>query len=136
MSNLLQELKKLSPILPEAECFVPEWNRTVKLRGFTVSEGRALRKTEAKNKQGEIADQDSFMIKMIANSIVDGDERPLANKDGIALVEALSEASAGRLIRAINGLSVGVDLEKNSATTGNGDASSELPVEAADQLPN
>lgn len=135
MSNLLQELGAASATFPELTCFVPEWGRSVTLRGFSVLEARELRRKEPKNKEGEIADADRFTMKCIAHSIVDGNERPLANDQGLALVEALSEGSAMKLWTKVNDLRLGV-LEKNSATTGNGAVSSALPVEEEGPLPN
>lgn len=136
MSKLLEELKKIKVTLPEGECFVPEWDRAIRLRGFTVAEGRKLRAGEAKNKDGQLADADSFAYKTIAHSIVDGEERPLASKDGVALIEGLSEATCGRLIRAINRLAGGDGTEKNSEATGNGAVSSDLPASSDAQSLN
>jgi len=136
MSTLLDELKKIKVLLPEAECFVPEWDRSITMRGFTVADGRKLRDGEVKAKDGTLKDPDSFAYKTIAHSIVDGVDRPLANPDGVALISSLSEATAGKMIRAINVLAGGEDLEKNSGPTANGGTHSDLQVTSDVRLPN
>ena len=135
MSKLLDDLKKIKVSLPETKFFIPELNREVVLRGFSVADGRNLREGEAK-KDGIIVDPDGFAYKTIAHSIVDGTERPCANLDGVALIKSLSEATVGKMIRAINILAGGEDLEKNSAATANGVSSSGLPATSGARLPN
>lgn len=134
MSNLLTELKKLKPKLPEVECFVPEWGRTLKLRALTVKEGRALRAGEFKPGTSDLLDVERFRVKGAAYAIVDDHgDRPLANDDGIALIESLSEDSLTALITAYGKLSADPDAAKKSEATGNGALSSDSPVAAAEQ---
>lgn len=130
--SLLDELKKLKPDLPETECFIPEWNRSMKLRGFTVLEGRQLRQGLGKD-----ADNEALAIKTIAHAIADGDKRPLANPDGIALIENLSELTVRKLMTAFGRISTAEDAEGNSEPrAANGSSSSDLPSPSAGQLPN
>jgi hypothetical protein len=112
MSNLLKDLQKLKPRFPEAQFHVPEWDRPVTLRGFSLREGRELRKGN-----GE-ADDERLMLRTLAHAIVDGGDRPLANDDGIALLEGLSAKTVqdmGAAFMKLNG--VGEDAEGNSAAT-------------------
>jgi hypothetical protein len=132
MSSLLEELKHIKLSLPEIECYVPEWERNVTLRGFTVREGRALRKLQG-------GDNEAFAIKAVAYSIADGDERPLANPEGEALIESLSELSVRKLMEAFGKITQ-TDLEsgvKNSEprAAANG-SSTDSPSPSAEQLPN
>lgn len=124
MSDLLKELQKLKPQLPQTECFVPEWNRAIVLRGFTVLEGRQLRQG-----MGEDADNNEVLaIKTIAHAVSDGDKRPLANPDGVALIESLSELTVRKLMMAFGRISMAEDLEGNSEPgAANGSSSSDLP---------
>jgi hypothetical protein len=112
--SLLDELKKLKPELPETECFVPEWNRAIKLRGFTVLEGRKLRQGLSGDSE---QDNEKLAMKTIAHAVAYGDERPLANKDGIELIEGLSELTVRKLMMAFARVSTGEDAEKNSGPT-------------------
>lgn len=111
MSNLLKELQKLKPNFPEAEFPVPEWGRAVTLRGFSLREGRALRKTDGGG------DDERMMLRTLAHAIVDGDERPLANEEGMELLDTLSAKTLQEMGQAFMKLSgaAGEDVEGNSA---------------------
>lgn len=126
--NLLEELKALKPKLPETECFVVEWNRSVTIRSFTVLEGRKLRQSMSKSKDGEDGEDDKkneeLYIKTIAHAIADGDERPLANKQGIEMIESLSELTVRRLMAAYMRITIVQDVEGNSEPRADGASSS------------
>lgn len=112
VNSFLAELKKIKPQLPEVECFVPEWNRTVTLRGFTVAEGRKLRQQMSGQNSAEASEAD--MLLMIAHSICHEDSRPLGNPEGFALIEQLSELTVRRLATAYVKISTGDDPMGNS----------------------
>ena len=132
--NLLEQLKALKPKLPETECSVPEWGRSVVLRGFTVIEGRKLR--QSANKNGE-DDNEALAIKTIAHAIADGDERPLANKQGVELIESLSELTVRRLMAAYGRISLVSDVEGNSEPRADGASSStDSPSPSAEPSPS
>lgn len=128
--SLLDELKKLKPQLPETECFIPEFGRSVTLRGFTVLEGRKLRQGV-----GEDADNEALAIKTIAHAIADGDKRPLSNADGVALIESLSELTVRKLMAAFGRISTVEDLEGNAGAP-NGASSTDLPSPSGAQSLN
>lgn len=136
MSDLLKQLQKLKPKLPETKCFVPEWDRHVTLRGFSVAEGRALRKELSKAGENPDANE-ANTIKLIAHSVCDGTNRPLANEDGIALIETLSELTVRRLAETYVRISTGENPEGNSEPRADGvNSSSDLPSPSAGQLVN
>jgi hypothetical protein len=120
--SLLDELKALTPQLPETECFIPEWGRAVTLRGFTVLEGRKLRQDAGK--AGADPDNEALAIKTIAHAIADGATRPLANKDGVALIEGLSELTVRKLLAAFGRISLDEDAEGNSLRRADGNSGS------------
>jgi hypothetical protein len=120
MSSLLKDLQKLKPRFPEIEYYVPEWDRKVTLRGFSLREGRDLRQGN-----GE-ADDERLMLKTLAHAIVDKEERPLANDEGIALLDTLSAKTLQEMGAAFMRLSGGgEDTEGNSAAMA-GDGSSSV----------
>lgn len=134
MSNLLKELQKLKPKLPEAEFPVPEWKRSVTLRGFSLREGRALRK-----KEGSESDDERMMLRTLAHAIVDGDDRPLANEDGMELLDTLSAKTLQEMGQAFMKLSgaAGEDAEKNlEPRAGASGSSTDLPSRSAEPLLN
>jgi hypothetical protein len=127
----LAELKKLKPKLPEEECYVPEWDRKVTLRGFTVGEGRKIRQQLSKREDAEASETD--MLMMIAHSIVHEDVRPLANSEGVALLEQLSELTVRRLAQTYMKVSTGEDVEGNSEPrVVSGNSSTDLPSPSVD----
>lgn len=132
-AGLLERLRAIKVKLPETECFIPEWGEAVTLRCLTVGEARELRRTADTEARG---DADAATMRMIAHSIVDGDERPLGNKAGIELLSQLSEATALRLINALNGLYGGATHEKNSGEMPSSDLSSDSRGISTGQLPN
>lgn len=133
-SNLLKELKKLKPKFPEVEFHVPEWDRTVMLRSFSLREGRALRPPP---NGAEEVDNEKAMLQTLAHAIVDGDERPLANDEGIALLDELSAKTVNEMGNAFMKLNGGTDQEGNSEPRADGAGSSSgLPSLSAEPSPS
>lgn len=119
MSNLLKDLQKLKPKFPEATVYVPEWDREVTLRSFSLLEGRLLRAADTE------ADNEQLMLRTLAHAIADGEARPLANPEGIALLDTLSARTIedmGKVLMKLNG--AGQDAEGNSAARAVADGSS------------
>ena len=111
-TGLLAELRAIKVKLPETECFIPEWDRALRLRCLTVGEARALRRSADEESKG---DTDAATMRLIAHSIVDENgARPLGNAEGVELLSRLSEATATCLIGALNRLYEGGAHEKNS----------------------
>lgn len=133
MSDLLKQLQKLKPTFPEAEFRVPEWARSVTLRGFSLREGRQLRPTNG----ADDTDNERAMLRTLAHAIVDGDDRPLANEDGIALLETLSAKTIQEMGQAFMALSGVGDQEGNSpARAGAVGSSSDSPSLLAEPSPS
>ena len=133
MSNLLQQLQKLKPKLPETEFYVPEWDRMLTLRGFSLREGREL------NKQRESMDDDAIMLRILAHAIVDRGERPLANDEGIALLESLSAGTLtamGNAFQEMTGTVKAAEKNSDRPTAGSDGSSFASPRSSAGPLPN
>ena len=70
--------------------------------------GRKLR--QAMGKSGGDDDNEGIAIKTIAHAIADGDERPLANKQGVELIESCPRLTVRRLMAAYGHISLVSDI--------------------------
>jgi hypothetical protein len=130
--SLLEQLQALRPKLPETTFYVPEFDKTLTLRGFTVREGRALRERLQAEGKNDPEKADIAVIYALAQSVVaiDGKEdknhpRPLANEQGVELIESLSEKTVRSMMVAYNRVTLigAADIEGNSGPRAGGDGS-------------
>jgi hypothetical protein len=131
--SLLEQLQALKPNLPETKFYVPEYGKTLTLRGLTVREGRNLRQQLEAEGKADPEHADQAAVYALAQSVVafDGKEdknnpRPLANQHGIDLIESWSEQTVRSMMIAYNKVTmIGMkDIEGNSGPRAAGDGSS------------
>jgi hypothetical protein len=140
--SLLEQLQALKPKLPETTFYVPEFGKTITLRGFTVREGRALRERLEAEGKANPEKADIAAIHALAQSVValEGKEdknnpRPLANPQGVELIESLSEKTVRAMMVAYNRVTlIGVtDIEGNSGPREGEDGSSSSSRSPSDE---
>jgi hypothetical protein len=140
-NGLLDFLSKASVTLPEEVIEVPEWSRSVTLRGFSSRErdefeADNLTRAQAKSgngvsaRRGQLnADLTNFRARLVARSIVEDGERTCANARGEKILGDQPAAVLDRLFavcQRLHGMS-NEDVEKlagESVATAEEDSSS------------